>query len=193
MKQGVIVMNKKFLFAILFLITAIFLFQACDLPTETDNNDGEVCESQHYDVEFIYERVKKPIYDNPDDPCTDAVWVQLSWKRDGSFNDMEKIGPNKYKILLENVPVNEPRNLANYKQNDGKLAILVLDKRLWVGQETDPQCLTCVVTENVWARVPGKTGKVKLGSRTQPASITCTWPEAKEILFDLYCDGSIRP
>jgi hypothetical protein len=188
MKQEVIKMKRKLFFAILFLITAIFLFQACDLPTENDDN-GEVCESYHYDVEITYERVKKitNIYDDLNKYYNDIIGINASWKK-GWYAHIDKIGPNKYKILLKDVPVNQPRNLARHKQD---MAILIRDLGLWVGQETDPMQKSCVVTQKVFARVVGKTGKVRL-NRTQPASLVCTDPEIKEILVDLYCDGHIN-
>lgn len=178
-------MKRKFLFAILFLIIAVFIFQACDLPTENKDN-GEICESYHYDVEITYERLKKPIFDYPGF----EVGIFVSWKPP-SVIDMEKVSENKYKILLKDVPVNRPKHLSHYKQDNGDMAIMIYDIRLWLGQEIDPNQDKCMVPENVYARVPGKTGKVKL-TRSQPARLIGNPSEATEILIDLYCDGRIN-
>jgi hypothetical protein len=184
-------MQKKVnVFLVLCLVVFGFLFQGCDnLPTEPENDDGEICESYYYDVEFIYERVKNvTIYWAPNSGT--HVTMSTSWQEfKNSYHDMEKVGENRYKVFIKNVPVNRPRRLARYKAD---MAILVWDGSVWVG-EKDPHMYSCTVTEDVYARVPGKTGKVKLIHKQEAKLCTTAHSEQeKEILINLYCDGRIN-
>lgn len=179
-------MERKFLFYILFLIIAVFIFQACDLPTENEDN-GEVCESQRYDVEFLYKRTKPPLQkDNAGFPG--EVTIEPSW--DGRARYFEKTGPDTYKITIKNFYVNEPRNLANYKSD---IAVLTRDYLLRDEQAGDTGDIlrSTVVTENIYARVIGKGGKRKL-TRTQPATLVTSDSRIREVLVTLSCKGDIE-
>jgi hypothetical protein len=171
---------RKNVFLVLCLLFLVFgfLFQGCDLPDPALPYNEPDCEVSGYNAVLIYERIKKPIFYDPNDNHPD-VWAVLSWE-EGHAVYFEKVDDNKYRAFLE-VPVSK---------NGKDHALWVMDKRLWIGRE-DPVQYSCNVVENIYIRIPGKTGNIKL-TKNQPCSLITNDTGFREVLFKLHCDGHIN-